>query len=415
MKVTTDIPSGHGRILRVRPDRVEVEVISYKGPRYTHFELASEVDAEPTIVLWPDRAAVGQDFRQMSCKNIWFRVLPEATWQRVNPERVLLIPQRIEFTLTVRAGQRIQVSTEPPRLYGETCGELSDLALTHPDRARLHVIGASIEQRPLVLLRITDQIAANGILGKETRPVILLLVGEHATEYSGEELTRGMLEAVLADDETGRYLRSEFVIDVLLNANPDGNYHGWHQYNAADWKQHNYFDGVDRSWHHEFGPYLSGEQRDASPETIAICQWIQKSRAKFVFTAHSWEGHDGNLGAFRLRPEDAPAEIGAALKRMDDLAAEVVSRFGIGYELYPVSNLCSGHLVDHLVLHNQAIAYTVESHPYHSRDTLQAIGRELLKEWLVCDTVKETIRFLSRYPSAITAGSASSTPLATVR
>lgn len=395
MHVTTTIPCGNGRVLLTSPTRIEVEVISCKAPRYTHFQITGgDCEIEPTIVLLPDRAS-GNDFRKMACKTIWVRHGAAGEWALVDPAVVTLNAERIEFRVCVGAGEQVQVSTEPPRPYGSTSRQLSELAQARPEEVALHVIGASIEQRPLFLLRVTEAVRENGLVGSESRPVILLLGGEHASEFAGEELTRGMLNAILDEDEVGQRLRHEFIFDIILNSNPDGNYHGWQQYNAEDWRHHCYNDGVDRSWHHEFAGYMAGHEGVYSPETQAIGDWIKQTQPRLVQSSHSWEGHGGNIGAFHTEPEMVSPTMADALRAMDAVASQVAADHGVGYEPCNTSNLRAGHLNDYLAIHDQALAYTSEAHPYHSRQLLQRIGYATLRGWLDNDVIRGIVEHAS--------------------
>lgn len=387
MIVRTDILCGNGRVRWLNRHSVEIEVLSYsKGPRYCTFSVTGvEHDGDREIVLRPDPYA-RHDFRQF-CLPIWWRILPDGDWVTLSEDRVQIQPDVIRLRLPLRAGMDIQVSTEPPRPYPETVLELYELTQLHRGSTTLHWIGYSWEGRPIPVLRVTSDIESNGEPGAERRPVILCTSGEHATESAGEELTRGMLKAALEDSADGEYLRRTFVMDFLLNANPDGNIHGWHQYNKKDWMEHNYSEQTDRSWHHEFGPYFAGELENPSPETVAVADWVEKVSPVFHHNAHSWEGHNGNPGCFRFPPEKLPEPLREGIISLDRISQQVASEMGITFEIYPSSNIGGGHITDYLLLSKHCLSYTLEGHMALGREKLQEFGRRLFHAWLAPDGV----------------------------
>lgn len=387
MNVTTDIPCGNGRVHWLSPDAFEVELIAYsKNPRYTFFEIDDICEARrQSVRLAPDRHYDGPGLAKLEAgkTEIWMRRLPDEQWRVVPRAEVRFSPDSIVFDVDLQPGDRVQISTEPPRPYAQTTEELVAIAQDHHPHTRLHVLGASIEQRPIFLLRVGQDVAKDREDQARNTPVVLLVSGEHATEFAGEEITRGMLQSALADDEAGRALRQRYVMDFILNANPDGNVHGWHQYNASDWAQHSYTDGVDRSWHHEFEPYLKDQTITCSPETRAIGDWILKTQPSFMHLAHSWEGNAGNMGVFRVDPESVNPALGATLQLMDRQASEAAAKLGLAFDYKAYGAHSCKHLDAHMVIDRGIPACATEAHPRFERRTLQAFGRELLKAWLL--------------------------------
>ncbi len=382
MIITTNIPCGNGRVHWIDRDTVEIELIAYsKGARYTTFQISGvTADGDRIITLRPD-SLQGGDFSKFHTP-VWWRILPDGDWVALPADRVRIEPDGIQLRLPLREGMDIQVSSEPPRPYAETVLELQALARKHRDDAELHWIGYSFECRPIPVLRITSDVRTHGEPGAEKRPVILCMAGEHATESAGEEITRGMMAAALEDSEEGQLLRDTYVMDFLLTPNPDGNYHSWHQYNKKDWLQHNYAEVVDRSWHHEFGPYFAGTLEDPSPETIAVADWVSQTSPVFHHNAHSWQGHHGNPGAFRTDPQNLKSPLKEMIEQMDRLALETARGMGIEFEIYPTGNLCAGHIVDYFVHEQKCPAYSIEGHMKLGRARLQELGGQIFKAWL---------------------------------
>lgn len=381
MLVTTNIPCGNGRVHWIHHDRFEVELIAYsKAARYTTFRIAEIQESRvQQVVLRPDRWS-NAGFEKFHTP-IWLSRDQGATWEMLSGASVQVAPEAIRFDLRLEPGDDLLLSSEPPRPYAETVEELHRIGEEHPDWTQLRLLGHSIEQRPIFLLRILDPVAVKAVGHGGRVPSFLFLCGEHATEFAGEEITRGMLEAVLEENDTGAALRARGCYDFVLVPNPDGNVHGWHQYNAKDWARHNYAERVDRSWHHEFGEYFSGKRQGLSPETIALGDWVSRERPCFVHNAHSWQGHHGNPGAFRSNPDLLSNSQSAALAEIDAACHHAVNGLGVEFETYPTSNLTGGHLIDHIVEQGFP-AYSIEGHPGMGRDNLQLFGRRVMKQLL---------------------------------
>lgn len=380
MIVTTNFPCGNGRVHWINPGHFEVEAIAYsKAPRYTTFRIIGGREAcMQRVIIRPD-SFFPANFLGLSAK-IWVQRGLDGEWQALPESEVEHLPEAFIFTLALKAGETVTVSLEPPRDYGTTTAELFAIAGARPHEASLHFLGASIEQRPIFALRISG--GEREEPGCETRPVVLISAGEHATEFAGEEMVRGMLRLVLADTPFSEKLRRDFIFDFVLNENPDGNYHGWHQYNAKDWREHNYAETVDRSWHHEFEPYMTGEREGISPETAVLCQWFFKTRPTLHINAHSWLGHQGHPGAFHADPTLLPEAMGRAISELNRNAKEAAASVGLEFPTFSSKNLCSGHLGSYLMKHELCITYTIEGHMSPGRETLQLLGERLLKEWL---------------------------------
>lgn len=379
MIVTTDIPCGNGRVIWRSPGVFEVEAIAYsKAPRYVCFKIMGITrDLRQAIVIRPD-SRFYTDFSELNCK-IWMKTGSNEEWIPLDREQVEASPNAIRFDIDLKAGEDYYFSTEPYHEYVETTREIFALAEQHPGFMEVHCIGYSIEHRPIFVLRVMENVRDEQP-GEETRPVILIHAGEHATEFSGEEMARGMLQWVSSDQ--GSELRHHFAFHFILNTNPDGNYHGWHQYNAKDWQEHNYSERVDRSWHHEFEGFFKDGEADCSPETRAVGGWILKSRPALIIGAHSWLGHKGNPGAFYTDPKLLNEEFAAKVREMNRVAIAEARKLGIVFETYPSSNLRDGHAGPYLMSQRLCSCYTVEGHMNLGRPKLQELGAQLLQGWL---------------------------------
>lgn len=409
MQTSTDICCGSGIIRTSSIELIEIEVIAFsKSSRYVYFEISqASAHHRPTVALLCDSQFRKEGFEKLGRVQLWIRrtfegtyvgrgssraqahacadvdsIACEAPWERLDKNQVTYSPQRIEFELDVAPGERVEITTEPPRPYPQTVIMLENLVKMNPSTCQLHVIGRSIENRPIFLLRITEDVARFGIPGQESRPVVLLISGEHATEFAGEEVTRGMLKAVIGDERGQVDLRRRYVFDFVLNCNPDGNVNGWHQYNANDWMEHDYTPGVDRSWHHEFGPYLSGKTQEVSPETRALGDWINSTNPQFVHTAHSWEGNGGKVGVYRVDPELACPTMAQKIRAIESSAASVAQKISLDMVIRSLTSVCTGHLPQYLTLERNVPACSIEAHPDIDRSVLQRFGELILPAWI---------------------------------
>ncbi len=388
MIARTDFPCGNGRIHWIKPGHFEVESIAYsKAPRYVCFRISDvEFPREVGVVIRPDRHS-HDDFRGFQGR-IWVKRGEKGNWQALDNSQVKFSPEAIRFPLQLHPAETVYISTEPARSYGDTSRELFHLAEKHTDITSIRSIGASMEERPLIVLRVSGERAEPGRM----KPMVFVVAGEHATEFAGEEIVRGILSAVLGNNPVGRALREEFDFEFLLNANPDGNFHGWHQYNCKDWREHNYADRRDRSWHHEFGDYFRGGRDKVSPETLAIGEWVEQRQPAFVLNAHSWTGHSGNPGAFRTAPELLQEPLRSQMEQLDAGAIAVARSLGFDFEVFPSSNICAGHLVDLLIENGKGIGYAIEGHPNLGRELAQHFGTKLIERWLLQDRLLDIAR-----------------------
>lgn len=376
MIITSSIPNGNGRIRRITANHTEVELIAYsKGSRYFCIEI-SDIDQPhlQEITLVPDSLFREKTFPYKRHSDVWIYSSETSCWKRI--EKVEKTPEQVRFQINLVPGNRYLISSEPPRSYSETTSYLHHTSEQFSDICSIHNIGFSMEHRPLFALRVSEQ---KTVPGKENLPVIHIVAGEHATEFAGEEIARGMLAFVLSDSTTT--LRRDFIFDFILNANPDGNIHGWHQYNLRDWRGHNYHDNIDRSWHHEFLPYIQGKPDQYSPETIALMEWLKLTRPSCYLSMHSWEGQNGNPGAFHPPVDELTAEMGSLILNLNQIAQQQAQDLGFSFIPYPSKNdrLHLGHF---LMCSGIAIAYLPEGNYAVGREKLQQFGAGLLQNFL---------------------------------
>ncbi len=387
MKVTTQIPSGNGRLLRADAGAIELELIAYsKGARYGYLRISGVSEArEQLLILRPDRHFALKSFAYKLHSRIWVRHSLQGRWEALPESMLERTPEAVRAWLPLRAGAICEVCTEIPHPYAEVATELAELVRTHHELAQLHSPGASEEGRPIFVVRVTAP-ENRCEPGEEARPVIHTVCGEHATEVAGEEIGRGMLALALAQSPEAEALRHAFIFDFILTANPDGNFHGWHQYNLRDWLAHNYTDGKDRSWHHEFAPCLLGEPGEYSAETVALIGWLRRTRPALYLSMHSWEGHDGHAGAFHTAPENLPPEGFAVVEALNAHAIAAAKELGETF-LTRASRQSERHLGELLMERGICAAYLPEGHGNWGPERLQRFGANLLTRLLQDETL----------------------------
>jgi len=127
-----------------------------------------------------------------------------ARWQR----------DKIGVSVRLRAGEQVTISNTVPWAYELASRYLRDLAARVPGRVRLEVIGRSAHGRDILGL-------AFGL--EAGPPAVLVVSGEHATEFAGQHAVRGIVEFLASGEAEARRLRRELRFLVVPQVNPDGN------------------------------------------------------------------------------------------------------------------------------------------------------------------------------------------------
>jgi murein tripeptide amidase MpaA len=135
---------------------------------------------------------------------------------------------------------------------------------THPG-VQVHILGETIEKRPISILRIGDSTAG---------PNYWITTGQHPGEPMGPWLVEGLLRRLLdADDGVAALLRKNATFHVVPTMNPDGSFRGNLRTNAA---------GVDlnRAW----------QRPDRhSPEVICVRDEMERVGVDFLLDVHGDE------------------------------------------------------------------------------------------------------------------------------
>src|SRR5262245_16222656 len=150
------------------------------------------------------------------------------TWLTVTPEEERLLVSRgyPVATVEIDADAARQRLLEIPDLglyhtYAETVAELESLQAAHPDLTRLESIGSSLEGRPILALKLSDEPE----IEDPTEPDVLVVGNHHAREFMSVEVPLYLLRNLL--DGYARNPRLRALLDsrelwVVPLLNPDG-------------------------------------------------------------------------------------------------------------------------------------------------------------------------------------------------
>lgn len=376
--VSTDFECGHGIVTLAGEGIVEIEIIAFsKDPRYVCARVDALRDCQVRLRVLPDQQS-GMGFSKFHSW-IWKQQGDGEEWQRLTDAQLQIHNECLMITVSLKAGEYCILSSEPSFPYSQTCDWLRSLEGKHG--FELVEIGQSVEGREIWSLQ--------NVQSKADKPAILVIAGEHGTEFAGECIARGMLEAVMEESAAGEALRERFHWSFILNANPDGNVNGWHQYNRTDWRKHRYPFPEDISWHHEFAIWLEDEDAEVSPETRAIGSHVLNYKPSLLFNLHSWQGNNGNIGVYRssLSIQDFPQ----VMNGIEGVAEELTVKLGVKCLGKDSGNLASGHLGDTLALYSVIPAFSPEGHMIIGEDNLRWFGREWIQRSLELPQVRQAL------------------------
>lgn len=256
--------------------------------------------------------------------------------------------------------------------------ELRGLESAHPDKARVHVIGATLEGRPLFALQV------NGRLGLSPLAPSFLVVGaHHAREWISVEVPllfgRYLLENY-GTDPAVRDIVDRSDIWIVPMVNPDGLEYSIHVYRYWRKNRRANADGtfgvdINRNYGYEWGYDNVGSSGTpgaedyrgpgpfSEPETAAVRDLFQGRSFRALVSFHSF-GQD-ILYPWGYTDVPAPGRevfAGLALKMSDLIAAVRGTVYGVGQSasfLY----LTNGDLTDWALGLSGIPAFTVELPP----------------------------------------------------
>src|SRR3990172_4770621 len=193
--------------------------VDCKNPRYFAIALKNE-SPDPAwveLVARTDPDYPDKPFRFPP--TVWIE--RGGSWSHLPQGRLSDDRHRLSMRLSLSARERVKVAGAPTLELTAAMAALQRLA--ERGAAGVYDIGRSTEGRPL---RVA---AARRHLGL---PKIVLLSGEHAGEFEGQQGAWGAFEAALEAGPSDPLAR--FCVELLWFSNPDGSVHGWQQFNATD-------------------------------------------------------------------------------------------------------------------------------------------------------------------------------------
>ncbi len=216
--------------------------------------------------------------------------------------------------------------------------ELRRLAASHPQIARLHEIGTSLEGRTIFALKISDQPGLD-----EAKPAVLFLGCHHAREWISVEvpllLARHLIDNYASDPQV-RSLVDRGEIWIVPLVNPDGLEYSIHFYRY--WRKNRRANadgsfGVDlnRNYGYQWGYDNIGSSSTPSsgiyrgtgpfsePETEAVRRLFLGRDFRAVISFHSYSQYILYPWGYINQPSSKEAELSALAQTMSTLIAAV--------------------------------------------------------------------------------------------
>ncbi len=188
--------------------------------------------------------------------------------------------------------------------------QLQEIAATYPHIAQLKTIGNSLQNRPMLVMRLTNEKVGK----KEGKPQVLFVGTHHAREWVATEMSMRLVKYLTANYGTNARV-TELLDNVEVWIMPVGNPDGY-QYtftNERLWRKNlrdndgdgqiTLADGVDinRNFAAHWGLDNEGSSPDptdatyrgtapnSEPETQALVNFIQNNNFKFILSYHTYQ------------------------------------------------------------------------------------------------------------------------------
>ena len=265
---------------------------------------------------------------------------------------------------------QIYAQSKPLELYPsleEFYLEIEQLAKDYPSMVKLEIIGQSVEQRPIYLLRITSS--------SKPAPKALITGGIHACEFIGARLAMQVAHLLVEQDNPEIIeLISKIEIDIVPLLNPDGYYRVYaHNGRGGKIGTRKNANGVDlnrnfpvvpgaKSYHPLAGNrrpnsnYYMGKEELSEPETRAISQLVKKEKFFIAFNLHSVAGKFLYPYAYSKKPAPDIEFFKAVGEAFSQAQKNYLYKVEQSYNWYPTL----GDMDDYLYLWFGIPSFTVE-------------------------------------------------------
>ena len=190
--------------------------------------------------------------------------------------------------------------------YDELMAAVKSLAQNNPDIVKVTEIGRSIEGRPIVNIKITEDAARS----TQSKPAIIFMGGHHAREHLSVELPLMLAQYIVAKYRNGIQQAENTLanreIHIIPIVNPDGSEYDIQDGNYKYWRKNrrrnaNGSYGVDLNRNYSFRWGTGGSSRSGSsdtfmgpkpfsePETQAIQRFVsQQKNATMLVSFHTF-------------------------------------------------------------------------------------------------------------------------------
>jgi hypothetical protein len=231
--------------------------------------------------------------------------------------------------------------------------QLHTIAATYPQIAQLKTIGHSIQKRPMLVMRLTNEKAGK----KEGKPQVLFVATHHAREWVATEMAMRLIKYLAANygsDARVTELLDNVEVWIMPVGNPDG-----YQYtftNERLWRKNlrdndgdgqiTLADGVDpnRNFASHWGydnegssPIWSSETYrgtapNSEPEVQALVDFIRQNDFKFALSYHTYQDLILYPWGWQVKTPSLDDPIFVAQAGTDANPAIFDSLLGIGYD-----------------------------------------------------------------------------------
>ncbi len=175
------------------------------------------------------------------------------TWYVLDQVEASENHEEYRVTVPLKPGQTLYLCNSLPYPSGRMSAWLKGMQGNHPDRARLSSIGRSAHGREILLFSITDPTVDDSVKDR-----VLVTSGFHPAEPDWLATT-AIIELLLSDERWSRDVLQGFILDVIVQVNPDGTELGTNGCNAQ---------GINMYWD------FRSHQPQTSPEATHLWNWI---------------------------------------------------------------------------------------------------------------------------------------------